>query len=505
MKSRNIILLQPLGSLTRPSGYMRSCYLEPISLEYLAAAVEESGFNVEIMSDDISEEQLAKLIRETRPFAIGFSVFTYMYENSLFLARISKLEAEKLGYYLFTIFGGHHPSALPEAVANESVVDFVIINEGEITLCELLHALENDDNLSHIKGLVYKKNNRVLNNGKRKRIQNLDLLPRPKRYNKFIESAKQYQISFPPPSKQIGVAQVAYSRGCCFSCSFCSSENMWGKQIYWRSPSSVLDEIEELTTKFGTNLVYFPDLTLNASREKLLDLCSEFKKRHLAVKWWGLFRVDRFDEELIDALVDANCVKISIGIESPNEKISQSVKSSFYETREAISNILNYADKSGLIIKAFLIIGFLQETQSIMRTYIDELAQLPIDELRITFATPFPGTQFWKNCFPASQSLLRSDWHTFTTEQPIIPHPNISNEALVKFRDELIKEFYLTSQYENHARSKIQKFPHLLNSWIEYFNFIESKGVFLGQEIRLQAFLEGLLLSNTKQAYASNC
>jgi len=471
---------------------MRTCYLEPITLECLAAATENIGYSTSVLVGNISVEELNAAIEQIKPVAVGFSVYTYAYEESLLLAREAKHKAKEMGYELFTIFGGCHPSALPEMVASEPDVDFVVIGEGEATLCELLDTLRKKEDFTKVAGLAFKQKGKFIRTTPRNRIENLDILPLPKRFPEHLGRARQYQIAYPPPSKQVMVAQVTYSRGCPFSCAFCSSESTWGRQVFWRSPKLVLDEIEMLVKTFGTNLVYFPDLTFNVSREKVLEVCSEFKTRRLPVHWWALFRADMLDEELLEKLVEANCVKLSLGLESPNEVIAKNVKGAYHTRKVRLSQILNAADSLGLIIKAFLMIGFVNETQDTIRAYKDELLSLPIDELRVTIVTPFPGTRLWNQSL--SQGLLPSppEWNRFTTDRLVIYHPNMTGEELLTVRRELVNGFYLDPLYASRVQSKLRKFPHLCNAWSEYFRFLEAKGVFSGNENEFQHLMTAL-------------
>ena len=282
---------------------------------------------VNVLTGEIQEEEFLAYIENMRPFVIGFSVYTYAYDECLFLAKLAKKKAKELGYNLRTVFGGYHPSALPQKVLEESAVDIVVIGEGETTFSELLNLLSRNEDLAHVAGIAYRDNGEMIHTPHRERIKNLEILPMPKRYLKHLEQGKQYQITYPPASEQMCVAQVAYSRGCPFSCSFCSSANIWGRRVFWRSPEHVLDEIEMLVNKFGTNLVYFPDLTFNVDKQKVFDICDEFKKRNLPVHWWGLFRSDLLDAEVLEALVSANCVKISLGLESADDNTAQDRKS----------------------------------------------------------------------------------------------------------------------------------------------------------------------------------
>ena len=489
---QKILLVQPLGALTRPSGYMRTCYLEPIGLEYLAGAIETRGYAVVVVSGDVTEKQLELEIEQSHPFIVGFSVHTYVYETSLNLAQVAKKTAQRLGYRLITIFGGAHPTAFPELIASQSSVDFVVIGEGEETLCELVDCLVGDRDPELVKGLVFKRGGKVISTCRRNRKRELDNMPWPKRYTKFLDIAKQYQIAYPPPGKQVRIAQVMYSRGCPFSCSFCSSENIWGHEVFWRSPQAVLDEIEYLVEEYGTNLIYFPDLTFNISREKVLYLCREFHRRKPPVHWWALFRADLLDKELLAALREAGCVKISIGLESPNLNLARKLKGAYEAQDVQIQQNLIEADNLGFIIKAFLMIGFPEETSEMINGYKDSLFDLPIDELRVTFATPFPGTKFFNECIEKELIEKEPDWSKFTTEVPVLKHSTIANNEIIRLREELVTGFYLDQRYVQHVREKLENFPYLRNSWLEYFYFLAEKDVFKGRQNELMKLIESL-------------
>ncbi|MBN1919521.1 MAG: cobalamin-dependent protein [Verrucomicrobia bacterium] len=473
---------------------MRTCYLEPITLECLAAAAEEAGFEAQVVSGCVTEEDIRAAVRKGKPRVAGFSVHTYVYDTALLLAKVARETAHSLGYHLVTVFGGCHPSALPGEVASQPSVDFVVVGEGERTLQELLSVVADGGDAHNVRGLWFSENGQLVFTGRRERVCCLDDLPWPKRFPRFLNRAKQYQIAYPPPGRQVRIAQVMYSRGCPFSCMFCSSESTWGREAHWRSPSKVVDEIQFLADRYGTNLVYFPDLTFNANRQKVLDLCEEFVSRRPPVHWWGLFRADLLDKELLDSLAAAGCVKISLGMESPDDDIAQDVKGTYHAEHAGLHEILCYADNLGLIIKAFLIIGFPSETPELIRGYKDLLLDLPIDELRVTFATPFPGTRFYTECIKAGWLPDKPDWAKFTTEQPVLAHPTIPAVELEGLREELVTGFYIDNRYAKHAVSKVTKFPHLIDSWREYFRFLVTKDVFRGREQQAEKLITRLEL-----------
>jgi radical SAM superfamily enzyme YgiQ (UPF0313 family) len=366
---------------------------------------------------------------------------------------------------------------MPETVVMNEQVDFVIAGEGEITLQELIIALISNRDITNVKGIWYKDNKAIPSQTKqRERIENIDRIPLPVRCREILNRAIQYQVAYPAPSKQVAVAQVAYSRGCPYSCSFCSSKNMWGEKVIWRSPTEVLDEIEGLHREFGTNLIYFPDLTFNVNEDKVLTICDEFIRRDLPVHWWGLFRLDRLTVEMLHKLKAAKCFKLSIGFERVGGDATE-VKGNYHVGEKYCKHILQVANDIGLIIKAFLIIGFPDDTTETILRYKDFLLENKIDEVRVTFITPFPGTQTWNDY--QRQGFLHGDYDLsrFTTEMPVINHPHLDDDTLIKLRSDIVLGFYHDARYIDHITLKTAKHPYLKNSYLEYLRFLHEKDI----------------------------
>jgi radical SAM superfamily enzyme YgiQ (UPF0313 family) len=236
-----------------------------------------------------------------------------------------------------------------------------------------------------------------------------------------------------------------------------------------------LDEIEILYKEYGTNLIFFPDLTFNHDKKKVLDICNEFIKRNLPVYWFGMFRLDKLDNDILYALKEAKCMKLSLGIETDNTE-ADNLKGEFLISKDHYFKILDTANEIGLIIKAFLIIGFPNDTKEKIRNYNNFLRTIPIDEIGISFITPFPGTPIWneycKNYLPKDY-----DFSEFTVENPVINHPTLTKQQLLDLRLEVVQKFYLDTTYQKRIFDKIAKYPHLKNSYFEFFQFLENKGI----------------------------
>jgi|GEM_PF-1928289 len=473
-----VILIQPLGDLNKPNALVRTSQPEPLALEYLQAALEQIDIVSNIYYGKIDENKLLKELLSVPIIAVCFSIYTYQYPYCLKLANKIKTVFSELNKKAPTIiFGGHHPSAMPEIVIEEESVDIVIKGEGEYVLQDVIKKIIQNESLSSVNGIWYKnENGTTLKTNNRGRIENIDQLPFPKRHFEFISNYKQFQIAYPAASLQKGVAQVIYSRGCPYSCVFCSSESLWGKNIFWRSPKNVLDEIEFLHNEYGTNLIFFPDLTFNHDKKKVFDICNEFIKRNLPVHWFGLFRLDKLDNDMLYILKEAKCAKLSLGIETDNTDADR-LKGKFSISKDDYFKILNTADEIGLIIKAFLIIGFPNDTKEKIRNYNNFLRTIPVDEIVVSFITPFPGTPIWAE-YHEKYISQNYNFSEFTTEDPAINHPTLTKQQLLDLRLEVVQNFYSDTTYKERVLGKIAKYPHLRNSYFEYFKFLENKGIF---------------------------
>jgi len=187
----DIALLQP----PIEDFYLTAKRTIPYGLACIAASLEKDGFSVEIIDGlatnksrilpwpeemaylkphygrpDISPfalfhkyrhfgysfDHLGKLAKQSGAFLIGISaLFTPYHESVLKVAAAIKKQHPDC----CIVVGGHHATALPEAVMNCAAVDYLIRGEGEIALPQLAAAIKNGhaqniDQLSLIPGLV---------------------------------------------------------------------------------------------------------------------------------------------------------------------------------------------------------------------------------------------------------------------------------------------------------------------------------------------------------------
>lgn len=474
-----VTLVEVDPGLWKTGIYTRHSAVDPISIEYIGAVARKEGHNVKILQQRIeSADDLVDKILAQEPDLIGYSCMTWGFPFAKELATRIK-EKRKV----INVFGGYHVSAVSEedvAKDIDETIDFVVLGEGEYTFRDLLNCLKYGGKPEEVRGIAFRKNKKLIVTEPRQRIKNLDELPWPIRTKEYLEGNQIVSQVYPVPAEQKGVAQIAYSRGCPYHCSYCASPTLWGSEVRHRSARDVVGEIEYLQKEFGTNFIFFNDLTFNLNKKKVYELCDEIKRRNIEIYWYAMCRPDP-DENLLKEMKEAGCTRIAFGVEALSDSTLEKALRG-HSTREAIETV-KISDSLGILTRAFLIVGWPEEQYKNLEDYVNknnsmlkEYARNGLDGTRVSFLTPFPGTPLYTYC-KQNNLFLTKDFSRFSSdEQPIIKLKGINPEELIKARERIFKAFYASDEYSQHIEEKIKRFPHLKGSFSQYLKSLNASG-----------------------------
>jgi radical SAM superfamily enzyme YgiQ (UPF0313 family) len=171
---------------------------------------------------------------------------------------------------------------------------------------------------------------------------------------------------------------------------------------------------------------------------------------------------------------EAGCSKIGWGIESLNKNSLENIKTGQKYKIDELKEALSLSNYLGIINRGYLMIGYPWETEKDIEKTFKSLKYIPIDELKVAFFTPFPGTptfQKYKNL------LTTNDPSHFTTDEPVVKVKSIKPRELIKIRRKIVKEFYQSKEYRERMKEKIKKFPYLMKSYNEFFDFLYAHGI----------------------------
>ena len=289
---------------------------EPIlSLAYLATSLRKAGHIAKIVYatapyNSLDEKQTERVIADFQPTFIGVTLtIDYIPYTYVFLNRLRKMGIP-------IVAGGPHASALPEEVLKNGV-DIVVIGEGEDTVSELADYFSGKIALNDINGICFKDTEgKVSFTAQRKLIENIDSIPFPD----FSDFPIRNYTGREDASSNPRFWSIFSSRGCPFNCTFCSSHNVFGRSVRFRSPENILHEINNLAEKFGARIITFQDDEILSSKKRFLELCDLIIKSGLKIKMSIRTRINSIDREILLRGKEAGLKRISFGIESWNDE-----------------------------------------------------------------------------------------------------------------------------------------------------------------------------------------
>jgi anaerobic magnesium-protoporphyrin IX monomethyl ester cyclase len=429
---------------------------EPLGIGYVLACAEKAGHEVGLFIPvDGDWAEMERQLADFQPDVLAFSAFTKHVDIARRLAgRLRQQLHPRL-----LVAGGSHPTAAPLDLLGD--FDVCVIGEGEETFVELLTVVEAGGDLAEIPGISYRAPDGIpRQNPRRPRIVALDELPWPVREPR-LHRAEALGICY-PASNVAGFASSLYSRGCPFVCSFCSSPQHWGRQVTFRSVDSVIAELVDLRDRFGVRFVSFADLTFTINRKRTVALCEGLLAADLGMHWMCETSLNTVDQDLIRLMSAAGCTKICWGVETADDDSVQAMKKrqSFEQARE----VLGWAHGEGIFNWAFTMIGFPWQSEQDILAASAKLAELPIHQVRVSIATPFPGTA-WISSFPPALAVPSS---RFDTNHLVYQHPTISPWKMKELQQATLRQFYASAEYEQRMTGMSKRFPHLQKSIEEF-------------------------------------
>lgn len=475
---RKIVLIDPIESKADKDIVVRNeadfstgspvVIREPIAIEYIGGYIRQYGYHPIIIGQgNKTNEELAIFVAEQDPFAIGVGVHsTYLFNHSIDLAQRIRQRIPKTRI----VFGGYHPSGDVELVRNECV-DFVVFGEGEETFRDLLDHLYAARDVSDVEGIAYKDSEgNVRCNLSRERMD-FSRLPWPMRDPETLKESKCAPLCLPSPPKQKAAAQISYSRGCPHQCDFCASPLIWGSRISYRNPKDVVAEIDYLQREFGTNFLFFNDLSFNASKRRVRELSEEIRKSDLDINWFAYATTYGMDYETANLMAQAGCTRLGFGVESVLDDTLGRVKPR--QRYQQIKEVLEMTSGLGLLNRCYFMIGWPWESRETIRMTQEFMQELPMDQIRMAFVVPFPGTQMYK----AYRNRIARGFDDFTGDLPVFPSDSLTLEELEDASRDLFAAYYNSPHYRSFVESKVKRFPHLKDSFDYFFDYLQRHNI----------------------------
>ncbi len=352
---------------------------------------------------------------------VGFSCTSPTFKPGVEIAK--KLKA--INPKIHTVFGGFHPSAVPNDCLEEDSVDQVVVGEGEQAFLQVIQG----NRAPIVYGEKFTEFNEFF----------------PDRH--VIRNERTINLC----QTQIGkrITSFMSNRVCPLQCTFCAERIVTGRPnkvtnpIRERDPKHLLDEIQSVTNTFGLDYFKFADATWNTSPAKVIAFCEEKIRRGFTVPFEANIHATFTNEEMFEAMKAANCNQINVGCESGSPKILRDVKKGLMVDR--LVRVFDWAKKHGIERRGYFLIGMPNETEEDIRMTEALVDRIQPEVFGITVICPYPGTDLYD-----PKRMKDWDW-TFTDEysNPYWSTPHFSNLDLKKWQKYLMDKFSKTLSWHN--------------------------------------------------------
>jgi len=365
--------------------------LPPLGLAYVAAALEKSGFQVEILDNYLLKKPIddVKLeIKRLEPEIVGITCGSLTYRQCVETAKTVKevLPSCKV------VVGGPHPSYMPDSMLQHSEIDYVVLGEGERAIVELATHItrgEDDRAISTIPGIAYRHGEKMIKTAPRF-ISNLDQIPYPARhllpmhlYDRTIEF-----LSVRP------VDTMNVIRGCPFNCAFCETKRLWGQKCRAFSPLRVVEEIGHLVNEYGSKGIYFVGDNFTIRKKRTVEICELIKKDRLDIEWVCDTRVDLISRELLKKMKDAGCRTLWFGVESGSPPILRKLNRGI--TLEQTVHAFKLCREEGIQIACSFMLGIPGETAKDMKATFKFAKKLDPDWCQFNIFIAYPVSSLYE-------------------------------------------------------------------------------------------------------------
>ncbi len=425
------------------------------------AAVMHPDYKVAVIdaiAERMSWADFEKKLRELKP---RFYV-TQMTAPTLTNDNYGCFLAKSIGAITIA-FGTHVTPLAVETMRPHPALDYCLRGEPEVTLREVVDTitgrtelkddtlklykscdpewepkkaelLPNSDfyDMSHVKGLVWRRGTEIVRNVDRNFIPNLDDLPLPMHH---LLPLDKYRTAVLDGSYQF----IVTSRGCTAGCIYCIKHVSYQAGLRLRSPENVVAEIEMLVKLGVKNIHMYADL-FTANRDQVMGICKLIIDRGIKIGFTANSRVDYVDKEMLQMMAKAGCTVLSWGIESANEEILKKARKGTIPERARQS--VKWAHEAGIRNLGYFIVGLPGETKETIQETIDFSKTLPLDLAIFHIAAPYPGTPFFFMVMENNWFKPGTRWEQVDMDQStVLQYSNLSAEDLEREARRAMREW----------------------------------------------------------------
>lgn len=454
MKIKSIALVETKAVKTH---VFSRVYLPRMGLPFLSGLMKSLGYEVETFFQEKAPVDIDHLCGFD---LVGISSLTSTVNEAYRLGSLLK------GRGKLVIMGGPHVSAMAEEALRHC--DYVVRGEGEATFAEMVAKMNGGGDLSDVPGISYLRDGVLVQNPSSVTKVDMEEMPQAD-----FSSCKAFKGPEEYP------AQLMFSRGCPFDCSFCSVTTTFGRKYRYKTKEQL---IAEMAPMLGRTINFIDDnFAANPRRTKDL-LKTMIALNKVPRRYSCQLRIDAArDEELLDLLKRTNCRIAYIGMESINPETLKAYDKG--QTVEEIVASIKGFKRHNIGIHGMFVLGGDHDTPQTIRDTTDFAIEAGLDTIQLCALTPFPGTAVHGQMV-AEKRILHQDWDHYDGLHCVIRPTRMTPYELQNGIIEEMRRFYTLPRAFKINLQKRWRFKYriggryLVNRWksenAAYFDYLKT-------------------------------
>ncbi len=441
-------------------------FLSPAIL-YLSTYLVRKGFSFDYINlFDLEKEQLKEKLQNDNILTIAITTTLYVSPYPLLeiMSFIKKHNSTAKiiigGPYVANQVKMLNEQALQQIFKYIGADIYVISDEGEWTLTNVLKALKDRLPMNTVENIAYRKGEDYVRT------------PISKEANSLEENMVDYRLfQKKKQSSDHGINEfvsIRTAKSCPFSCSFCGYPIRVGQYRYLNTDlvEKELDAIKEIG---GITTLSVIDDTFNVPPKRFKEILRMMIKNQYNFKWNSYYRSDQGDEETIELMRESGCEGVFLGIESGSDRILKNMKKT--ARRKDYMQAIPLFKKNGITTHTNLLVGFPGETYETVQETVSLIEEAQPDFFRAQLWYCDPITPIWQQreefgiqgeAFTWSHNTMDYQMACDLIEEMFFPIE--SSVWLPQYGFELWSVFYL--QRKGMTMEQIKRFVKCFNAII---------------------------------------
>ena len=410
----------------------------PLCLLALATPLLQAGYRVVVVDAAVTEnyeDRIAFEVADPATVCLGISVLTGpMIRGAIRVARRTRQQHPALP----VIFGGWHPTLLPEQTLQPEFVDAVIRGQGELTFVEVVERLARRESLEGVRGAYHKTSGKLSNEADRP-VANINQLPLPAYH---LADHDAY-------ARVCGVRKLAYatSIGCPYACHYCTDQVFYNRRFNALTAARTVVEMVELAQRYRVEEIALLDSNFPVDVHRAVAIARGIFESGARFRWTFQASTDflcRMSDDEVQALAQSGVTHMGFGTESASLEVL-ALMNKKHQRIDQMYETARKAENAGIHLTFNLIFGYPGETEADRIETLRIMGDIARQFWNVSFSpnifTPYPGIPIWpelrKMGVREPQSL--EEWIDLPLGQNILPW--LQGDELRRLRSML--EFFL--------------------------------------------------------------